>query len=212
MKILFYVANGFIMPPAMFLMGNFYRFRLGEFHFRKLPISIAIISVTAVVTSLQFVFPEIIPALDRNKEALLSGEAWRLVTPLFIQPYGFWQCIINGIFFFCFLPIAELFYSRALVIIYFVAGVGGQLANYYWERGGGGSSTAIYGVMGSLYIYVLMNSRAFPKGYIFLSVAGFSGATVLCFFQDGHAPALLIGGAVALALQRKNALTLQRWY
>ena len=204
------MANGFIMPPAMFLMGNFYRFRGGEINFKKLPISVAIIAVTAVVTSLQFAFPQIIPVLDRNKEALLSGEAWRLVTPLFIQPHGIWQCAFNGIFFFCFLPIAEHFYNRALLIIYFVAGVGGQLANYYWERGGGGSSTAIYGVMGSLYIYVLMNSRAFPKGYIFLPAAGFSGAIILCFFQDGHAPALLIGGAVALALLGKNALTPQR--
>jgi hypothetical protein len=88
MTILFYIANGLEMPPAMFFMFNFYKLRGKEINFRKLPISISIISITAVVTSLQFLFPEIITALDRNKDALLSGEVWRLITPLFVQPMG----------------------------------------------------------------------------------------------------------------------------
>jgi hypothetical protein len=106
MNIIFYLANGLVMPPAMFFAYNFYKFRGKEIDYRRLWISISILSLTFIVTSLQFVFPEIIKALDRNGDALLSGEVWRIITPLFIQPMGIWQCVFNGLFFMSFLPIA----------------------------------------------------------------------------------------------------------
>lgn len=211
MSILFYIANALVMPPAMFFAYNFYKFRGKEINFRVLWISISILSLTVTVTSLQFVFPEIIKALDRNGDALLSGEVWRLITPLFIQPMGLWQCLFNGVFFLSFVPLAEHFYGRGLLLIYFGAGLAGQVANFYWERTGGGlssvrggSSTAIYGVMGSLFMYILINRKTFPKGYILLPLAGFLGAPILCFFKDGHAPSLLIGGLLALVLLRNS--------
>ena len=211
MNVLFYVANGLVMPPAMFFAYNFYKFKGNEIKFRRLWISIAILSLTVVVTSLQFVFPEIITALDRNRHALLSGEVWRLITPLFIQPMGIWQCVFNGLFFISFVPIAEHLYGRSLMLIYFGTGVIGQLVNFYWETtpgglssGRGGSSTALYGVMGSLFMYIMINRKTFPKGYILIPIAGFLGATVLLFFEDGHAPALLVGGMLGLILRRNS--------
>jgi len=161
-------------------------------------------TITFTVTTLQFIFPEIIPALDRNQHALMSGEFWRLITPLFIQPYGLFQCVFNSIFFFMFVPIAEHLYGRRIFLIYFIAGLVGQLANYYWEKGGGGSSTALYGVLGSLYAYAVLHRANFPKGYLLIPLAGFSGATILCFFEDGHAPSLLAGGLVSLILSSRT--------
>jgi len=192
------------MPPAMFFMGNFYKLRGKEINYKGLFVSMSIISITVLVTSLQFIFPKIIIALERNENALLSGELWRLITPLFIQPQGLLQCLFNGIFFISFLPIAEHFYGRRVLVIYFGAGLVGQIVNYYWNRSGGGSSTALYGTMGSLYVYILFNRKAFPQGYIFLSIAGFLGAIILCFFKDGHAPALLAGGILSWALMKSK--------
>jgi membrane associated rhomboid family serine protease len=189
------------MPSAMFFAGNFYRFRGREINFWRLPNSMCIILITAIPSSFQFVFPEIIKLLERDKEALLSGEIWRLLTPLFVQPMGIWQCIFNGLFLFTFLPLAEHLYRRRVLIIYFVAGLTGQIFNYYWNKGGGGSSTAIYGVMGALLMYIVFHRNEFPRAYIFLPIAGFLGAIILCFFQDGHAPALLAGGILSLAFQ-----------
>jgi membrane associated rhomboid family serine protease len=205
MKIIYYIANGLVLPPGMFFAYNFYKFRGKEINFRKLWISISIISLTFIVTSLQFVFPEIINALDRNKDALLSGEVWRLISPLFIQPMGIGQCLFNGLFFVAFLPIAEYLYGRRVLLIYFGAGLAGQIVNFYWNASGrGGSSTALYGTMGSLLMYILLNRNTFPRGYILIPVAGFLGATILCFFEDGHAPALLVGGVLSLALHRNS--------
>lgn len=208
MNFIFYLANGLVMPPAMFFAYNFYKFKGNEIKFRRLWISIGILFLTVVVTSLQFVFPEIITALDRNRHALLSGEVWRLVTPLFIQPMGIRQCVFNGLFFISFVPIAERLYGRSVILIYFVTGIIGQMVNFYWETtpGGlststGGSSTALYGTIGSLFIYIMINRRTFPKGYILIPIAGFLGATVLVFFEDGHAPSLLVGGMLGLILR-----------
>jgi membrane associated rhomboid family serine protease len=205
MNIIYHIANTLVLPPAMFFAYNFYKFRGREINYRKLWISISIISLTFIVTSLQFIFPEIITALGRNKDALLSGEVWRLISPLFIQPMGIWQCLFNGVFFVAFLPIAEYFYGRSIMLIYFGAGLTGQIVNYYWNAGGrGGSSTALYGVMGSLFMYILLNRKAFPRGYFLIPMAGFLGATVLCFFKDGHAPSLLMGGILSLVLHRNS--------
>ena len=211
MSIIFYIANGMVMPPGMFFAGNFYKFKGNEIKFRRLWISIGLLSLTVVVTSLQFVFPEIITALDRNRHALLSGEVWRLITPLFIQPMGLWQCVFNGLFFISFLPVAEHLYGRSLLLIYFGTGIVGQLLNFYWETtpgglstGKGGSSTALYGTIGSLFMYIMINQKTFPKGYILIPIAGFLGATVLLFFEDGHAPSLLAGGMLGLILRSKS--------
>lgn len=188
----------------MFFAWNFYRFRGKEINYKRLWISISIFFLTFVVTSLQFVFPVIIKALERNGDALLSGEIWRLITPLFVQPMGIWQCVLNGLFFISFIPIAEHFYGRNLILIYFGAGLMGQIFNFYWGKMGGGSSTAIYGVMGSLFMYILFHRKTFPKGYILLSIAGFLGSAILCFFKDGHAPSLLVGGMLSLIPYRNN--------
>ena len=133
MNILFYIVNGLVIPPAMFFAGNFYKYKREEIKFRELWISISLLSLTTVVTSLQFIFPEIVFSLNRDRQAILSGEVWRFVTPLFIQPMGLWQCVFNGLFFVSFVFIAERLYSRSILLIYFATGIVGQIVNFYWE-------------------------------------------------------------------------------
>ncbi len=211
MNIIFYLVNGLVIPPAMFFVGNFYKYKREEIKFKKLWISISLLLLTTIVTSLQFIFPEIVSALTRDRQAILSGEAWRLVTPLFIQPMGIAQCVFNGLFFISFVPIAERFYGRSILLIYFATGIVGQIVNLYWETtpGGlstskGGSSTALFGIAGSLMMYILFNQRVFPKGYVLIPLAVLLGATILVFYEDGHAPALLFGAMLGLLLRRNT--------
>jgi len=107
------------------------------------------------------------------------------------------------------MPIAERLYSRGLLLIFFATGIVGQIVNFYWETtpgglpaGKGGSSTALFGVAGSLLMYILLNQKTFPKGYILIPIAGLLGATVLVFYEDGHAPALLFGAILGLLLRK----------
>jgi hypothetical protein len=211
MNILFHIANGMVLPPAMFFAWNYYKFEGNKIQFRRLWISMAILFVTVLITSLQFVFPEIINVLNRNRQAIFSGELWRLITPLFIQPMGIWQCFFNGLFFISFVPIAEHLFGRGFLLIYFGVSMIGQMIIMYWETtpgglptAGGGSSSALYAVIGALFAYVLINRKNFPKGYILIPIAGFLGATILVFFEDGHAPVLLMGGILGLFLSNKR--------
>lgn len=206
---LFHIANTLVLPPAISFAYNYYKFHGKEINFRGLLISMTLLFVTVVLSTLQFVFPEIITMFNRDGDALRMGEWWRFFTSLFIQPAGIWHCAINAVFFCFFVPITEHFYKRGLLLIYFGAGLAGGLLSFYWETTpgglhsvGGGSSSGIYGCMGALFIYILLYRKTFPKGYIWLSIAGFVGAIMLIFFEDGHAPSLLVGGLLGLVVWR----------
>ena len=98
-----------------------YRFSRGKT--RPVPvITLVIIGSTALVTGLQFVFPEVLTALRRNREALLAGEWWRMVTPLFVHAYGWWHACVNGVAAIIFCPLAERLYGKKLWALYFIPG------------------------------------------------------------------------------------------
>src|SRR5204863_1079554 len=116
-----------------------YRFSRGKT--RPVPvITLVIIGSTALVTGLQFVFPEVLTAFRRNRDALLAGEWWRMVTPLFVQAYGWWHSCINGIAAVVPFPLAERLYGKRLLILYFAPGVFGEIFAYFWSPNGAGSS------------------------------------------------------------------------
>lgn len=198
MKIAVAIANGVTISTSMVCMAHLYRF-----HWRAakpaMPIAGSlIIGITFLVTALQFVYPEILAGCRRNPEGLRAGEWWRLVTPLFVQPYGWGQCLFNGIFLVVFLPLAERLYGNWLWLLYFAPGILGQIVNHLWQPYGGGSSTGAFGVMGSLLIYVIYHRRAMPRLHTSLAIAGLFGAVGLCAIKDGHGPPLLLGAALAL--------------
>jgi len=80
-------------------------------------ITLVIIGSTALVTGLQFVFPEVLTTLRRNHQALLAGEWWRMVTPLFVHAYGGWHACVNGIAAIIFCPLAERLYGKKLWVL-----------------------------------------------------------------------------------------------
>ena len=141
-----------------------YRFSRGKT--RPVPvITLVIIGSTALVTGLQFVFPEVLTALRRNREALLAGEWWRMVTPLFVHAYGWWHACVNGVAAIIFCPLAERLYGKKLWALYFIPGVVGQIFGYLWSPNTAGSSLGIAGVMGRVVrLRRFASSRAFSVG------------------------------------------------
>src|SRR5438477_11960617 len=83
-----------------------YRFSRGKT--RPVPvITLVIIGATALVTGLQFVFPEVLTTLRRNREALLAGEWWRMATPPFVHAYGWSHACVNGVAAILFCPLGD---------------------------------------------------------------------------------------------------------
>jgi hypothetical protein len=61
---------------------------------RRWPIAtVSVLTVTAVLTVLQYPFPQVRLALWRDPGALTAGQ-WRLVTPLFVQYDAVWQILV----------------------------------------------------------------------------------------------------------------------
>lgn len=195
------IANSATITCAMVCMSYLYRSRARDTSQRSLLLSASIIGVTFLITGLQFVFPEILSLFRRDLAALRAGEWWRMVTPLFVQPYGWIQCVFNGAFLLVFLPLAEMLFGYRTLALYFVPGVAGQAVNYVWRPDGGGSSTAIFGVMGALLIYVCRRRNEMPRQYFIFALLGLCGAVAMSFVRDGHGPALLVGALSAVTLR-----------
>src|SRR5690606_36866268 len=93
------------------------RRRLGRTAF---PIAtMALVAVTAVITAMQFAYPEVLALFRRDPEALRGGEVWRVITPIFVQPGGVSQCIVNAFLLLAFMPMTEKLYGRwGLLAVY----------------------------------------------------------------------------------------------
>ena len=197
------VGNGFAVISAMVCMGHLYRYRRRDLGPRPVVLSVVIIGVTALVAGLQFVFPEVLAALRRNPDALSAGEWWRIVTPLFVQPTGWLQCVFNGMFMLAFLPLAEKLYGNGLLALYFIPGLAVQPILHAWIPEGGGSSPAIFGVMGGLLVYVCRQRKELPPQYFPIAISGLCAGVALSFVRDGHGPSLVIGAVVATLLRAR---------
>lgn len=165
-------------------------------------VSTTIIGVTALTTGLQFIFPQILNTFCRNLEALLTGEWWRMVTPLFVQSNGLRACVGNGVAAILFLPLAEQLYGKRLWLFYFVPGVLGEVFAYAWGLDGAGSSLGIAGVMGSLFAFAFSHRPELPALTQVTAMFGFIAAVVLCLLRGNHGPPMLFGLLLASLMSK----------
>lgn len=204
MKILIAAANGATITASMVCMAYLYRTQWRGTARRKWIGTAVILGLTLLVTTLQFLVAGVLPAFQRDLDALVAGEWWRVVSPLFVQPYGWGQCLFNGLFLIVFVPLCERLYGAGVWLIYFGSGIVGQLANYAWRPEGGGASTAAFGAMGSLLLWVLWQRRSIPIQYPVFASIGIGGAVVMSLIRDGHGPGLLTGASIALILVSRS--------
>jgi Rhomboid family len=120
---------------------------------------VLVVAVTMAV--LQYLVPELVPALERTPSGLEQGEYWRLVTPLLVQTRGLHQVLGNLVSLAVIGVIAEWTVGRwwwaALAA---VGTAGGQLAAYRWDAWGGGASIAICGLAGGVLVAQLTRRTA----------------------------------------------------
>jgi membrane associated rhomboid family serine protease len=90
--------------------------------------TIAILIVTGILTGLQFVFPPILPALERTPTALAQHEWWRLVTPLLVHSDGWKQIAFNFPAILVGVWVERIFGSGPLLLIYGVCGFLGEIS------------------------------------------------------------------------------------
>ena len=94
-----------------------------------------------------------------------DGEYWRLFTAMFLHS-GFMHLGLNGVVLFIFGGMVERSYGHArFLLIYVLAGLSGSVASYLFNSIaiGAGASGAIFGVIGALAAYFLVQRETFGK-------------------------------------------------
>ena len=158
-------------------------------------VTIVVLAVTALLTGLQFVFPALLPLLQRTPATISTHQYWRLLTSLFVHDGGWRQIAFNFPAILIVGVLAERIYGRARwLILYFIPGICAELIALFWQPYGAGASIAGAGLLGGLAIWLLLvNKRAQASvGAAFI----FVGAIVLAFFRDIHGPPILLGAVI----------------
>ena len=210
MRYIWIVGNGVAVISTIICMAYLYAFRWKDPKSHWPLVSVCIIGTTALVTGLQFVFPEIVSMFRRNWDGLVAGEWWRLITPLLVQPQGWIQCVSNAFFLLAFVPLAERVYGIRLLALYLIPGLVGQIVNYSWNPNGGGASPAAFGVMGGLLAYIIRQRSVVHRSVWLIAILGLCAAGVLSFGRDGHGPSLLAGAILGSVLQARRLPALKK--
>jgi len=206
-------GNAVVVITSLVIMYYLYYLRVPAAGRRWPWVSATIIAVTAVVTGLQFAYPAVLDALRRDADGLLDGEVWRMVTPIFVQSNGVTQAVLNGFLALVFLPVAERLYGNGLWLVYIGSGVVYQIANVMlFPDNGAGSSSAIFGAMGAMHVYVLRHAIGqladsdspprIDKPFMVISAVPIAAAVVLAIFRDGHGWGVLAGALFSLLFLR----------
>ena len=101
----------------------------------------------------------------KDNSAILAGQYWRFVTPIFLHAnllhvgLNMLNFFILGIF------IERLFGHLRFLLIYLVTGVISVIASFYFapQEVSVGASGAIFGVVGAYSVFIVMHRRAFSS-------------------------------------------------
>jgi rhomboid protease GluP len=164
---------------------------------RRWPVTtLTVLAVTAAVTVSQLWSPAVVLAFMRVPNEIGKQEYWRLITSLLVHDEGWWQIVFN----LSLLLVAGTWMERLVgcaewLLLYFAAGLLGQVAGLFWQPSGAGNSVAVCGLLGALACWMLQSNRLqlrFGGAVILL------GGAFLTYSRDIHGPPILLGSTLAL--------------
>lgn len=165
--------------------------------------TVVLAAVTTVISVAGELDAEVLSALDRNRELLLDGQWWRIVTPLFVQDGGWLGTIVNLVALLVAGTMAELLYSRwVMLAVYFVSGLVSEVAAYtvFPGQGFAGNSVAIVGLTALCLITIAVREQGVTR---IIAMLGLVAGVVLLVMGDlhgvGFAVGLLAGAALLVA-------------
>jgi rhomboid protease GluP len=120
-----------------------------------------VVSITALVTGLQWIVPGLPQLLQRSPAVLASGEWWRLITAILINRADSAELIVNLVALLAVGVLVERCWgTRRWLLFYFVGGLIGEGAGLAWRPTGMGSSVAVCGLLGALAPWLLIRATS----------------------------------------------------
>ncbi|HVC74037.1 MAG TPA: rhomboid family intramembrane serine protease [Mycobacteriales bacterium] len=168
---------------------------------RKPPVlTMLFLGTTVLLTCLRDVVPGLVPALRRDPSALLSGQVWRVLSPVLVQadPVGvsitvFTLVAVVGA------AVESRYGHRRWLVLYLTGALVGEAAGYAFQPHGTGTSVAGCGLLGGLVVLWLRDGIRPQQVTAVLLLALAALDTVL---RDVHGLPMLAGAAVATVLVR----------
>jgi membrane associated rhomboid family serine protease len=174
----------------------------GRIGLRRFPLlTLAVFGITAVTNALQFVLPDLLPALQRTPGGL-HGQWWRSATALLVQDGGVFGVLATLAFLLVLGALAEQVLGRPAWLVCYLGGAAvGELAGYAWQPYGAGKSVAVCGLAGALIVAALRADDRLPV-VAMPAVLYWCGAVLAGLSPVGLVAGVLAGVATQLALGR----------
>jgi rhomboid protease GluP len=164
----------------------------------RFPLTTAVmLAPTVVLTILNAHHPAIFVALRRDPPALLSGEWWRLISPVLLQPDPAWATVPVILLVAWLGVVAERTLGpRQTVLLYLAGALVGHAVGELWLPYRSGCSVAGCGLLGGVMGWLLRRGPTPARiGAIVLLVLAVVG-TVL---RDIHGPSVIAGALIGAA-------------
>ncbi len=106
--------------------------------------------------------PAILTVLQRDPQALLQGQWWRLFSPLLVDSDGWLQFVTVSIGFLCVGISAQHWLGWwHWLLLFFAGATAGEIMGYLWQPYGGGTSIALFGLIGGMVVFLLRRKQPF---------------------------------------------------
>lgn len=203
--------NGFL--STLYILGLYCAFMAGSIWLRnQSPKSAAgnsnfpkatlfLLLAIGIPSILQFFSPTLLSTFQRDYERFLSGDWWRLISPLFFQDGGVSGTVSNLIGLALMGFAAERMWNgRSMLIVFFLGGIIGEVAGFAWQPIGAGNSVGNFSLAAGIAVTVLL--RHSPRPVQVLALLALLADVILLGLRDIHGAAAIAGAMQALILVR----------
>lgn len=161
------------------------------------------VAVTVLCGSLLQAFdPSLLPALERNRASIVSGEWWRMLSALFVQDGGITGTVFNLVALLALGRIAErLLGARRWLVVFFLGAILSEGVALWWQPVGAGNSVANFSLAGAS--CVLCARSGGPSARFIPLWVALGGFAALLMLRDIHGAAAVFGGLVALLFRSR---------
>ncbi|HET6595244.1 MAG TPA: rhomboid family intramembrane serine protease [Anaerolineales bacterium] len=199
----------------LYILGLYFAFAAGSIYIRNQPsappssrkrfplppATVLLLLAIGIPSVLQFFFPALLSALERDYERFLQGDWWRLISPLFVQDGGVAGTVFNLIGLALVGSVAERIWNRRLLfIVFFTGGILAEIVGFLWQPIGAGNSVGNFSLAASIAVACL--TRSAPKPVRILAILALGADAILLGLQDIHGAAAIFGGILALLMSR----------
>ena len=166
---------------------------------RRFPIVALVATIAIGVPSLlQFAYPGITAALEREPELTIDhGQWWRVITAVMAQDGGIAGAVFNLVVVALVTLLGEWVWGRWRTVVLFLAPsiILDLLAVFVWHASGGGSSFASDGLLMSMCGLALLTLPD-AVARVCAGVDVLVGVALIVFLNDAHGVAVLLGAVL----------------